>query len=218
MATREETTVVSFRIGKTDCQKLKRVKHDTGLSFADLVLMGAGIADQERRSKIAEHDGLEQRLSKAKIAAERAEREAEQAGAAERERRLATVDTELRAFELFSVGWSADQVAFELGLDPGDVYEFLKRWGEKRGQQEKVDVAMIRACARQMYREWEQSELYCGTSSFATADDMRKCHDNKEIALHFMTYPDEVPADWREFLITDYLGKCLKRHDTFGRP
>jgi len=65
-----KTRVVTFRVTKEVFNQIEEVKAAGGLSYGDLIKLGAGIASEEIRAKIAEASGLEARLSQLKAAIE----------------------------------------------------------------------------------------------------------------------------------------------------
>ena len=67
-----KTKVVTFRVSQELYAELKRVQAKSGLSFADLVKLGADIAREEIEDKIEEINNLQGRLKQL--------REEEQAG------------------------------------------------------------------------------------------------------------------------------------------
>jgi len=57
-----KTKVVTFRVNHELYDELKKLKAKSGLSFADLVKLGAGIAREEIEDKIEEIRNLQGRL------------------------------------------------------------------------------------------------------------------------------------------------------------
>jgi len=47
-----KTKVVTFRVAKEEYQQLEEVKMNTGLSNADLIMLGAGIAREKREARL----------------------------------------------------------------------------------------------------------------------------------------------------------------------
>ncbi|MFW6112365.1 MAG: hypothetical protein ACOC6S_02185 [Chloroflexota bacterium] len=152
METRHKgTRVVTFRLSDADYKKLEEVRRQVGASFADLVLVGAHLLSEQRRSKLAEVSELERRLARFKQAIQQAQQDAEQAVSAERERQLASMNDELKSFELFSAGWQPEEASFELGLSLETVYEHLRAWGDARNKKQIAETELLRALWREHY-------------------------------------------------------------------
>ena len=58
-----KTKVVTFRVSQELYAELKRVQAESGLSFADLVKLGAGITRHEIEDKIEEIHNLQETLN-----------------------------------------------------------------------------------------------------------------------------------------------------------
>jgi predicted CopG family antitoxin len=61
-----KTKVVTFRVNRELYEELKSIKADSGLSFTDLVKLGAGITRDEIEAKIEEIHGLQGKLEQLK--------------------------------------------------------------------------------------------------------------------------------------------------------
>ena len=55
----QKTKVVTFRVSNEIYDQIEDAKAKTGLSNADLIKLGAGIAQEEIKAKLAELSGLE---------------------------------------------------------------------------------------------------------------------------------------------------------------
>ena len=64
----KKTKVVSSRVANEIYDQIEDTKAKTGLSNADLIMLGAGIAQEEIKAKLAELSGLDRKLAQLKVA------------------------------------------------------------------------------------------------------------------------------------------------------
>jgi len=143
-----KTKVVTFRVSQELYAELKRVQVESGLSFADLIKLGAGIAREEIEDKIKEINHLQERLKQL--------REEEQAGKQmvadmtekERQAQHQKLERELEIFRLFDLGWSIEEVDFKLKMGRRALSKYFDEWAEMRGEREKLQEELLKRCVR----------------------------------------------------------------------
>lgn len=124
-----KTKVVTFRVDRELFHRLEEVRAKTGLSYSNLVKLGAGIADEEIKRRLAEVNGLESRLTELKKAIRQTQQNLESYVAEEKKRRLAELDTEMETFKLFDLGWNLDEVSLKLGISHDTALPLLPELG-----------------------------------------------------------------------------------------
>jgi hypothetical protein len=111
-----KTRVVTFRVSNEIFNQLEDVKAKSGLSNADVIKLGAGIAQEEAKAKLSDVSGLERRLAGLRSTVDEEHRRVKESISDKRKRKLEELDLELAAFKLFDRGWSTEQVRLKLGL------------------------------------------------------------------------------------------------------
>ena len=143
-----KTKVVTFRVNHELYDELKKLKAKSGLSFADLVKLGAGIAREEIEDKMEEVHNLQGKLAQL--------REAEQAGKKtvadmlekEKQAQHEKLERELEIFRLFDLGWSIEEVDFKLKMGRRALSKYFDEWAEMRGEREKLQEELLKRCVR----------------------------------------------------------------------
>lgn len=90
-----KTKVVTFRVHQGLYEDLKRIKTETGLSFADLIKLGAGIARDEIAAKMAEISDLQGKLEQLREAVQTEKKRVADIAAKERQEQLGKLEHEL---------------------------------------------------------------------------------------------------------------------------
>src|SRR4030067_1532247 len=141
-----KTKVVTFRVNHELYGELKAVTVETGLSFTDLIKLGAGIARDEIAAKIAEISDLQGKLERLREAVQTEKKRVADIAAKERQEQLVKLEHELQAFRLFDLGGSTDEVRFKQRISQNEVYRHFKEWGELRGEREKLQTELLKKC------------------------------------------------------------------------
>src|SRR3972149_5422963 len=108
-----KTKVVTFRVNEELYNDLKKTMMDSGLSFADLIKLGAGIAQDEIEAKIAEKNDLQGKLEQLREAVQIQKQQAAEIVAKERQVQHEKLKHEIEVFRLFDVGWGIEEVMFK---------------------------------------------------------------------------------------------------------
>ena len=131
-----KTKVVTFRVSQELYAELKRVQAGTGLSFADLVKLGAGIAREEIEDKIEEIRNLEGKLEQLKEAEQAEKQLVADMMVKEKQAQHEKLEREIELLRLFDLGWSIEEVDFKLKTGRREVSKYFNEWGELRGEGE----------------------------------------------------------------------------------
>ncbi len=143
-----KTRVVTFRVSLEVYKELEEIRAKGGLSYTDLIKLGAGIAQQETKAKLAAISGLEERLAELSSSVEREHQKLNESLAEERRRRLEELNLKIEAFKLFDRGWSIEQVSFKLDLPQEKTYRYFLEWGEMRKDRRALERELLRACLK----------------------------------------------------------------------
>jgi hypothetical protein len=198
-----KTRVVTFRVTKEVFNQIEEVKAAGGLSYGDLIKLGAGIASEEIRAKIAEASGLEARLSQLKAAIGQAQQKLEEALAEERKRRLAELDLEIGAYKLFDEGWGLEEVAFKLGIPCEIAYRYLEEWGRVRNEKVTIERELLRQCLRRHIHELKRRASWYRLFPGHT-DTLKRIEEEVDYCQYLLDSPSEINDEWRAFLLAEY--------------
>ena len=194
-----KTRVVTFRVQQELYDELMRVKAETGLSFADLVKLGAGIARDEIAAKIAETSNLQGKLEELKEAVQTEKQLAADISAKERQEQLAKLEHEIQAFRLFDLGWSIEEARFKLGMTQAETSQHFKVWSEMRGEKEKVQVELLKKYLRRHITVLQEQILWRATGSALQESKIQLEHSRR-----MFNDPSRLTEEERDFLLTEY--------------
>ena len=194
-----KTKVVTFRVHQGLYEDLKRIKTETGLSFADLIKLGAGIARDEIEAKIAEENDWQGKLERLREAVQTEKKRVADIAAKERQEQLVKLEHELQAFRLFDLGWSTDEVRFKLRISQNEVYRHFKEWGELRGEREKLQTELLKKCLQNYIARLREHIYY-----HAMGRDLEAAKQRLEHSQSMLTDPSKLTEEEKALLISDY--------------
>ena len=194
-----KTRVVTFRVQQELYEELSKIKTETGLSFADLVKMGAGIAQDEIAIKITETSDLQTKLEELRKAVQTEKQLAADITANERQAQLAKLEHEIQAFRLFDLGWSVEEARFKLGMTQAEISQHLKVWSEMRGEKEKVQIELLKKYLRRHITVLQEQILWRATGSALQESKIQLEHSR-----HMFNDPSRLTEEERDFLLTEY--------------
>ena len=194
-----KTKVVTFRVSQELYAELKRVQSESGLSFADLVKLGADIAREEIEDKIEEINNLQGRLKQL--------REEEQAGKhtvadmieKEKQAQHQKLERELEIFRLFDLGWSIEEVDFKLRLGRREVSKYFDEWAEMRGEREKLHEELLKKCLYNYILSLQENIRYRLVGR-ATEEAKQQL----EYYRRMLANPSKLTEEEKTLLIADY--------------
>jgi len=141
-----KTRVVTFRVASELYEELSKIKSDSGLSFADLIKLGADIATAEIEEKLTELGILQQKVEELRLQVQSAKKAAEATVKQERQERLQKLDREMEAFRLFDLGWDVEETRLKVGMGRDEASARFTEWAAMRGEREKVQEELLRKC------------------------------------------------------------------------
>ena len=194
-----KTRVVTFRVHQELYDELMKVKTETGLSFADLVKLGAGIARDEIAAKITETSNLQRKLEELREAVQTEKQLAADIAAKERQEQLAKLEHEIQAFRLFDLGWSIEEARFKLGMTQAETSQHFKVWSEMRGEKEKVQVELLKKYLRRHITVLQEQILWRATGSALQESKIQLEHSRR-----MFNDPSRLTEEERNFLLTEY--------------
>lgn len=198
-----KTKVVTFRVSNEVFDQIGEVKARSGLSNADLIKLGAGIAQEEIKAKLAEASGLANRLTRLKAAVRQTRQELERALVEERKRRLDELDTEIEAFKLFDGGWALEEVSFKTGIAHEITYRYFQEWGEARNNKKAVKREVLRECLRKHLDVLKERRSWCHLIP-SYSKDLEGVQKEIDYCQYLLQAPSKINDDRKAFLLAEY--------------
>jgi len=194
-----KTKVVTFRVNEELYDELKEINAESGLSFADLVKLGAGIARDEIEDKISELGDLQEKLKRLREAVQTEKQLAADIVAKERQERLKKLEQEIQAFRLFDMGWSIEEARFKLGMTQTEISQHFKVWGEMRGERERVQAELLKKCLRRHIATLREQILWRASKSALEEATIQLEHCRR-----MLIDPSALTEGERAYLLTEY--------------
>lgn len=141
-----KTKVVTFRVHRELYDELERIRARIGLSYADLVKLGAGLAGDQLKSKIDQAAGLQSKLDALRKELQTAQEDVKQVLARQTREHQAKLEQEAQAYRLFDAGWPVAEVCLKLSIGDKPCYDLFKQWGELRRERQLVQWELLRRC------------------------------------------------------------------------
>ena len=206
---RHGSRVVTFRVPEEVYEQLEQVKKATGLSFADLVKLGAKTGDEEVKAKLSEITGLEARLNGLKASVEEEQERLEEFLGEERERRLKDLDIEIEAFKLFDRGWSVEQVSFKLGIAETIAFGYLQEWSDMRKEKTALKRELLKACLKRHIAKLKNSLSW--VCMLPSTPEGRAEELERQVAdcQRLLASPSRITKQDRDFLLAEYSAAVL---------
>jgi hypothetical protein len=138
-----KTKVVTFRVSQELYEDLEEIRGKAGLSFADLIKLGAGITREEIQKKLSEVSELQARLAELRKAIRQEQKTLDAFIDTTKKERLAKLEQQYKGYTLFDAGWDAEEVRFKLGISKAEASRHFKEWDKLRGQREKLQTEIL---------------------------------------------------------------------------
>ena len=194
-----KTRVVTFRVTRELYDEIQKLKADSGLSFADLIKLGAGKIEAKIEAKADEASELKDKLAELNEAIEAAQRKLSEIGQKERQVQLARLAKETEMFRLFDLGWTVREVSLKLSISDKESYGRFKEWGQIRKQRRVVQGELVRRCL-QKHIGWLQEQILWR----ATGKDLAEAKEQMDYCQNLLSHPSNIDEGERAFLIGKY--------------
>ena len=195
-----KTRVVTFRVNEELYDELKEINAESGLSFTDLVKLGAGIARDEIDAKTSELGDLQEKLKRLRETVQNEKQLAADIAAKERQERLKKLNQEIQAFRLFDLGWSIEEARFKLDMTQAEISQHFKVWGEMRGERERVQAELLKKCLRRHIATLKEQILWRTASKSA----LEEAKIQLEHCRRMLIDPSALTEGERVYLLTEY--------------
>lgn len=193
------TKVVTFRVSRELYDQLKAIKAESGLSFADLVKLGAGVAWEEIEDKIEEIHGLQAKLEQLKEKFQTEKQLVTDIIAKEKQAQHEKLDREVHIFRLFDLGWNIEEVMFKMQMGRKDISNYFHEWAEMRGEKERIQEELLKECLRRHITMLVEQITWRATKSA-----LEDAKTQLERCRYLLFDPSQVTEHERIFLLTEY--------------
>ncbi len=198
-----KTKVVTFRVNQEVYEELAKVKNEAGLSFADLVKLGAGIATGEIKQKLAEVGNLQAQLAELRQAVQVENQRLTEVMGKERKECLAKLETEARIFRLFDLGWSIEEVGFKLGFNQEEAFKYFKEWAKMRNQRKAIQTELLKKCLKKHIGGLEE-HINWSNLHWKKEGDIEEARKQIEHCRRLLVNPSKISNEEKSFLISEY--------------
>ena len=206
----QKTKVITFRVNVGVYTELEEIRSKGGLSYADLIKAGAGIAGQEIMNKLAQISRLERRLAKLGSAVEEKEEELKRLVHEERAHQLQQLDNEMVAFKLFDRQWSVEQVKFKLGISNQKASHYFQQWANERNDRRAVRREMLIGCLKEHIRELKSNRTWAHVLTSTPQKTVEELDSQIEYYQHLLSTPSRINQADRRFLLAEYSAKIMQ--------
>jgi predicted transcriptional regulator len=201
----QKTKVVTFRVHQEVYEQIEEVKARTGLSNTDLIKLGAGIAQEEIKAKLADISGLKARLAELKSSVEQEQQRLSKSLDEERRRRLEELDTEMKVFKLFDRGWRVETVSYKMGISQATVRHYFREWAKERKDKKAAEVELLSRCLKKHIDRLEQQRMWAAFRYGRSAtEDVERLQKQIDDCWRLLSTPEQMGKEDREFLIAEY--------------
>jgi len=204
-----KTKVVTFRVSSEVYKELEEIKAKGGLSYADLIKLGAGFARDEIKAKLAQISGLENKLAELSSAVEREQQRLNESLDEERRHRVEELDLEIEAFKLFDRRWTIEQVGFKLGLRHETAYRYFLEWGEMRKDKRALERELLRACLKRHIYRLQEQRTWAHVLPSTPKEQLEKLERQIDDCQRLLATPSRITKPDREFLLAEYSATVL---------
>jgi len=195
-----KTKVVTFRVNEEIYNDLKEIMADSGLSFADLIKLGAGIVQEEIEAKIAEKNDMRVKLEQLRGAVQTQKQLVIEVVAKEKQAQHEALNREIEIFRLFDLGWGIEEVMFKTEKCRWDIAKYFDDWAEMRGEKDKIQAELLKKCVRR-----HMAHLSEHIALRARKDTLEEANGQLERCRYLLADPSLVTEPERIFFLTEYL-------------
>jgi len=194
-----KTKVVTFRVSQELYEDLEEIRGKAGLSFADLIKLGAGITREEIQKKLSEVSELQARLAELRKTIRQEQKTLDAFIDTTKKERLAKLEQQYEVYTLFDAGWDAEEVRFKLGISKAEASRHFKEWGKLRGEREKLQTEILKKCLRNYIRSLREYIRY-----HAMGRDSEEAKLRLEHSLRMLIDPSRLTEEEKALLIEEY--------------
>ncbi|MCL0066000.1 hypothetical protein M1N79_03895 [Dehalococcoidia bacterium] len=198
------TKVVAFRVSQGLYEEIEEIKAKAGLSIADLVKLGAGIAQEEVKGKLAQLSGLRAKLTGVTDSIHREEDKLNDFISQERKRRLEALDVEMAAYKLFDRGWRIETVTHKLNIPQATIRRYFEGWAEERKNKDAVERELLKRCLKKHIDRLVEERLWGGVFGRLSKEELEADQKHIHECWRLLAAPEQMRQEDKEFLITKY--------------
>lgn len=195
----DKTKVVTFRVSKELYEELEGIRGKAGLSFADLIKLGAGIAREEIQKKLSEASELQARLVELRKTILQEQKTLDTFIETTKKERLAKLEQQYQIYTLFDAGWGAEEVRFKLAIGKTEASRHFDEWGKLRGEKEKLQVEFLKKCLRNYISSLREYIRY-----YASGRKQEEAEQRLEYSRRMLIDPSRLTEEEKSLLIEEY--------------
>ena len=197
------TKVVTFRVSEELYEDLERIRNEAGLSFADLIKLGAGIAREKIEQKLAEISHLKAQLTELRKSIRNEQKTLDESINKQRKEKIAKLEHDYLIYQLFDAGWSTEEVSFKQRITQEEAYEYFKQWGKLRKQQQAIHKELLKRCLKKHVSRLDEQIMWAKFRGCKPAEleEPQKQLDHCRRRLSDLS---QLTEEEKSFLISEY--------------
>lgn len=193
------TRVIAFRVTKDLFDELKKLKAESGLSFTDLIKLGAGIDTDKIDAKISRATGLDEKIENRERELQAIEQKLEDLTTRGMQEVTEKLEKAYQVFLRFKLGWRKEEVKLLFGVSDAEVSQYFNQWCTMTGQSEKIQEERLKKCLKRHIVFLQEQILW------------RACGQELEGAKRQLAYyrrllinPSQMTEEEKELLFAKY--------------
>ena len=155
-----KTKVVTFRVNQELYEDLEQVRNKAGLSFTDIIKLGAGIALEEIEKKLTEISKLQGQLAELQKSIRNEQKTLDEFIEKQKQERLSKLEHDYQIYSLFDAGWSTEEVSFNKKITQKEAYEYFKQWGKLRKQHQAIKTELLKRCLQEHISRLDEQVMW----------------------------------------------------------
>ena len=194
-----KTRVVTFRVSQELYGGLDKTRQKARLSYADLIKLGAGIAEKEIQKKLSEVSEAQKQLAELRRSIRQGQKALETFLDRNKKEHLAKLNEQYQVYTLFDAGYSTEEVRFKLGIGQAEADRRFKGWAKLRGEKEKLKSELLRKCLQHRIITLREHIRYR-----AIGEELEQAREQLAYYRQMFLDPSKLGEDEKAFLIAEY--------------
>jgi len=198
-----KTKVVTFRVNQELYEDLEQVRNKAGLSFTDIIKLGAGIALEEIEKKLTEISKLQGQLAELQKSIRNEQKTLDEFIEKQKKEQLAKLEYDYQIYSLFDADWSTEEVSFNKKITPKEAYEYFKQWGKLRKQHQAVQDELVKRCLQEHISRLDEQIMWAKFRGYKPGE-LDEPERTLEQCRRRLTDLSMLSKEEKSFLIAEY--------------
>lgn len=196
----QKTKVITYRVSNEFYDQIEEIKAKTGLSNANLIKLGAGIASEEIKKIMVEASDAGAKLYRLRTEYGDEIKRFDQ----ERLLRRQGLDVEIQVLTLLAAGWHIEEVVAKLKISNKQAIDILKKWDKLEADREITKRELLRIYLKKHMDRLKDRRFYATIDSSSTEEYLTEKQDDIDYYQFLLNNPSEISEEEKEFLTAEY--------------